>query len=159
MGCLTLYSLMQTNQSIELDEEDIVTFGLKTASVCKTSGYLYFVIDSKPVLAHRAIMKPGKGISVDHKDRNKLNCKRSNLRVCSSRDNTLNAGVRRNNKSGYKGVYFDSKARMWAARIRVSKERRLSLGNYMTAELAAEAYNSAALKYHGEFACLNKTGE
>jgi len=33
------------------------------------------------------------------------------------------------------------------------------LGYYITKEEAAQAYNEAALKYHGEFALLNKIGE
>lgn len=158
MGCLTLYSLVSMRKDIELDEEDLIELGIKTASVCKTSGYLYVVINSKPVLIHKAIMKPEKGQHVDHRDRNKLNNKRSNLRLATARENSLNQGVRSSNTSGFKGVYFDKKARMWCARIRIG-EARLTLGRFYTAELAAEAYNKAAVKHHGDFACLNKIGE
>ena len=34
--------------------------------------------------------------------------------------------------------------------------KRIYLGSYRTARVAARAYDNAALKYHGEFALTNK---
>jgi hypothetical protein len=59
------------------------------------------------------------------------------------------------NKSGYKGVYFNKRDSNWRARIQLNK-KEIHIGCYINIKDAARAYNEAALKYHGEFANLNK---
>jgi len=64
--------------------------------------------------------------------------------------------TRRDNKSGYRGVFFQArnKARPWAVSIRLDG-RLKHIGYFSTPEEAAHAYNEAAKKYHGENAKLN----
>lgn len=94
-------------------------------------------------------------LEVDHVDGNGLNNERANLRVASHSQNVLNKHIYRNNSSGYKGVSLRSGGSSWRAYINVNGKRRY-LGNYSTPAEAAEAYNRAALKYHGEYAKLNQ---
>jgi len=56
----------------------------------------------------------------------------------------------------YKGVYEYGKRRtnQFQADIRV-KGKTIHLGWYETQEEAARAYDKAALKYYGAFACIN----
>lgn len=89
---------------------------------------------------------------IDHKDRDTFNNQRQNLRPATKLDNSRNRGPNKNNTSGFKGVRLE--AGKWRAQIRVSK-KRIHLGRFATAVLAAEAYNKAAKKYFGEFAYLN----
>lgn len=86
----------------------------------------------------------------DHKDRNGLNNRRSNLRVCN---HTLNhANCKTIGRRKFKGV---SKIRdRWRAYIN-SGNKRFHLGQYATIEEAAKAYDKAALKIFGEFARIN----
>ena len=109
----------------------------------------------KNVYLHRIIMQAGSEETVDHIDGNGLNCQRVNLRICTHEQNLHNAGPNRDNTSGYKGVVWLKNAHKWLAQIRGAGGHHY-LGRYATAEEAAEAYNRAALKYHGEFARLNK---
>lgn len=89
---------------------------------------------------------------VDHIDRNPLNDKLSNLRWASHSQSQQNRSPK---KGKFKGVYHShSKKHPWWARIQVGR-RPIHLGHFSTAEDAATAYNHAAIKYHGEFACLN----
>lgn len=45
---------------------------------------------TKNILMHRLIMNPSSQMVVDHKNHNGLDNRRSNLRVCTNRQNTLN---------------------------------------------------------------------
>lgn len=72
-----------------------------------------------------------------------------NLRSASKKENCSNKGVRKDNKSGFKGVYsFEGKFR--AAFL------GKHLGTYERIENAALAYNLAAVMGRGDFARLNK---
>jgi hypothetical protein len=57
------------------------------------------------------------------------------------------------NTSGYKGVYYNEKAKKWIASICANK-KRIHLGCFNTSKLAGDAYCKAAKKYHGKFANL-----
>lgn len=83
-----------------------------------------------------------------------------NLRPSTRPENAKNRRVYRTNNSGYKGVYPSVyKNRIYYhSSIQVDK-KRIFLGSYRSPKEAAEAYNKAALKYHGEFASLNITKE
>lgn len=107
------------------------------------------------VLMHRYIMDAPKGKQVDHINGNKLDNRKSNLRIATASTNKANCGLRKSNTSGYKGVSIQKgRTKKWAAQIKVDYNR-IHLGYFYTKEEAALAYNEAALKYFGEFAKLN----
>lgn len=94
------------------------------------------------------------GLQVDHIDRSGLNNQQANLRVATRSQNNANAGLRKDNTSGFKGVFWHRHTRTWQAQIRVSG-RHISLGRFDDPREAARAYNDAAVKHFGEFSCLN----
>lgn len=98
---------------------------------------------------HRQIMGASQGIEVDHKDNNGLNNCRSNLRLATKAENRRNTP--KSAKAIYKGVF--KHRNRWQAAITVG--RKIYLGTHATPEDAARAYDVAALKYYGEFACIN----
>jgi len=89
---------------------------------------------------------------VDHRDHNGLNNQRANLRPATHSQNLGNQRKRRGTASRYKGV--TPCKRSWQARIRVNG-KQTHLGTYGTEEEAARAYDAAARRAFGEFACLN----
>lgn len=94
---------------------------------------------------------------VDHKNRNKLDNRRQNLRPATQQQNLCNRETPKSNRSGYKGVSEASngkKGLKWRADIR-SKGLLRCLGYFKTRQAAAAVYNKAAKKLHGEFAVLN----
>jgi hypothetical protein len=105
------------------------------------------------VVLERKLGRPlSPGEHADHVNHDTLDNRRGNLRAASRSQNLMNQGKTRRNTSGYKGVF--ACGQRWRAGIRVSR-RLMYLGSYSTRELAAWAYNLAAIEYHGSFARLN----
>jgi len=104
---------------------------------------------------HRVIMNAPKGLQVDHINGDRLDNRRSNLRLCTQSQNASNRGKNKNNTSGYKGVSWNKREKKWSARIRVNGKLYF-LGNFIDIKYAAQAYNIAAKKYHKQFANGNR---
>lgn len=98
-------------------------------------------------LLHNLIM----GVKgVDHINRNKLDCRRCNLRMCNQSQNAANTKLSIKNKSGFKGVSWAKDRGKWVAQI--FKGRAIRLGAFDTPEAAARAYAQKAKELFGEFA-------
>jgi len=106
------------------------------------------------IIMHRLITDVNSGVEIDHINGNKIDNRKNNLRYCSRSENVKNVGIRKDNKSGYKGVSWVERDRKWCAYIS-SNGKRYSLGHYSDPHLAAIAYNNAAKILHGEFAFFN----
>lgn len=106
-------------------------------------------------MMHRVIWVLAKGRwprgEIDHKDRNRSNNRLANLRDSTHTQNMMNACIRSNNKTGFKGVRWHEECKGYAAHIKVGN-KRLWLGAHPTPEQASAAYAKAAKKYYGEFA-------
>jgi hypothetical protein len=100
------------------------------------------------IALHVALMEPGLGLEVDHRDGDGLNCRRGNMRVCTPQQNRMNKRPR-SGREIPKGVY-PVRGR-WSAMI-ACDGLTYRLGRFDTQELAAAAYTKAALRLHGEFA-------
>ncbi len=104
---------------------------------------------------HRVIIHAPVGVDVDHKNRNRLDNRRCNLRLTDRGGNARNRSRNEKNTSGYKGVRrFGRDNDRWVAQIRY-EGRVHYLGIYETAEEAAVTYDLAAMALHGEFAAPN----
>lgn len=88
---------------------------------------------------------------LDHINGDRLDNRICNLRLATWSENAMNAPKRRNNTSGYKGVFWDAKREKWMALIGIDGRYR-NLGRYDTKEEAFAAYCAGCKKYHGEFA-------
>lgn len=110
-------------------------------------------INGKKVFLHRFLLDFPEG-HVDHKNRNRLDLTRNNLRVCPPHLNQLNKRkTSRPTTSQFKGVSALTNGK-FRARISIGK-LKLSLGIFKTEIEAAQAYDTRAKELHGEFACLN----
>lgn len=106
------------------------------------------------ILMHRLITGAEKGVVVDHINGDCLDNRRSNLRLCTRRENLCNRKRASNSTQPYKGVHKFKRGSRWGASVRCNGIRKL-LGGFATAEEAAIAYDAAAIAAFGEFACLN----
>ncbi|WP_108027035.1 HNH endonuclease [Burkholderia mayonis] len=104
-------------------------------------------------IMHRLIVGLGKsdGVhEVDHINGNRLDNRRSNLRVCLKSHNRKNRRINKNNASGFKGVDLLPGGK-WRAQIQYDGKQK-NLGRFESPELAHEFYCLAADMMHGEFA-------
>lgn len=109
------------------------------------------------VLMHRQIlsMPIGDQRLADHANRNTLDNRRSNLRVCSKAQNNCNTKSRAGS-SVFRGV--QRVGRKWRASIGWNGNK-IYLGHFDSEKRAAKSYNEAAKRLHGEFAHLNELPE
>ena len=135
-------------------------------SWCMTStGYAHSRIAGRLIYMHRLIVGDPDGIQVDHEDHDGLNNTVENLRMATNQENKWNQGKRQTyakkpTYSAFKGVTYvkaGQRKRRWLAQIKTPDGRHLSLGHHLTEEDAARAYDDAAVKYFGSFACTNKS--
>jgi len=77
----------------------------------------------KSLLFHREVMNNPNGVWVDHRDRNRLDCRKSNLREATPLLNAINFTLKKNNTSGHSGVYFDKESSKWRASIRFNNKK------------------------------------
>lgn len=115
---------------------------------------------AKLLMLHRLLLglKPSDP-DVDHRDRDGLNNRRSNLRLATGTQNNANSnGSPTRRKSRFKGVVWDKQPNgkvggYWRAAIRINGKH---ISRYARTEIeAARAYNDLALQHFGEFARLN----
>jgi hypothetical protein len=112
-----------------VDDVDFVRFGAMRWYFVGIPGQGYAAPSRKGITEylHRLIVGDPKGLQVDHKNGDKLDNRRSNLRPCTPTQNSQNRRRRIDNKSGVTGVYFRKNKRgpckrRWRALIRVNKK-------------------------------------
>ena len=102
------------------------------------------------VLMHRQILGEPKGKVVDHKNLDTLFNSRSNLRPTTQSGNSLNQAGHSDRASKFKGVYWHRVNKKWVADFRGKY-----LGSFASEEMAAAAYDKAALEYSPHMALTN----
>lgn len=137
---------------IAIDVRDVPLVEGRRLSITR-SGYAVFRAGEKIIYLHRLIEPRNE--TTDHRDGDRRNNQRSNLRPCSQAENTRNRqSLSRNNSSGAKGVSKTASG-SWRARIWLNW-KEIYLGAFPTIEDATRAYDEAARKLHGEFASPNR---
>lgn len=103
---------------------------------------------------HRMIMKPSPDYEVDHRNGNRLDNRRGNLRLASDAEQARNRKKYANKSSSFKGVSWETRDKRWRAYIKIGGKMNY-LGHYEFESDAATAYDEAAIRHFGEFARLN----
>ena len=106
------------------------------------------------IRAHRLIMNPAKDKVIDHINGNKLDNRKSNLRICTQVQNMANRTLSVNNKTGYKGIHFNKKINKYSVQFCYNK-KRINGGYFKDIIEAIKTYNNLVIKYIGEFGRLN----
>lgn len=117
-------------------------------------GYVQGKINGKMVSLSRYIMNYYGNDIIDHINNNKLDNRKSNLRIITRKQNAMNRTSRKNSTSKYLGVCFDKKSNKWISYITINK-KTIKLGRFNDESEAAKVRNEATIKYFGEYGNLN----
>lgn len=120
---------------------------------------LFYKVDgkksSKTIRMHRVILNTPVDLLTDHIDMNRLNNQRSNIRVATRAQNSMNVRSHKGSTSKFKGVDWSKKAKKWRAQLGIGKTKKF-LGYFVTEDDAARAYNAEIKIHHGDFAKPNE---
>lgn len=105
---------------------------------------------------HVELMETPKGMETDHINGDSLDNRRSNLRICTHKQNLANSKKRSFGKtfSNYKGAYWNKSLKKWYSNITLYG-KTVRIGSFKTEIEAAKAYDKKAREYYGEFARTN----
>jgi hypothetical protein len=143
--------ILKNNIVIIVDNEDFEN--LKNYRwYLDSDGYPQTWIGNKRIKMHHLICPIREGLEVDHRNQNKCDNRRENLRLVTISQNRANRDLQCNNKTGFKGV--DIHKGRWRAQIKFNK-KKIHIGYFPTKEEAARAYNESATRYFGNYAFLN----
>lgn len=151
-GKITKIKLTKNKWAL-IDTEDL--YKIKEFKWCSSHAYALTGVYWKKIYMHRIIINPFMDEQVDHINGDGLDNRKENLRVCTNTQNQYNSKKRKNTSSKYKGVSFYKLSKKWNAKLQYNK-KSLNLGYFNSEIEAAKAYNNASLKYHREFANINK---
>ena len=148
----------------DYDRVSAHSWHLHAANRSRTKWYARARINGKMALLHRFILGVSDQQVTDHRNRDGLDCRRENIRICTRSQNACNVPARRTNKTGFKGVQTMKDGR-FVAMIRIKDastsrgKRDYYGGTFDDPESAARAYDALAMQHHGKFAALNFPNE
>ena len=111
-------------------------------------------IKPRQLYMHRVIVGARPGEVVDHINGNRLDNRRSNLRICTQSENLANKQVHLAGESGFKWVYPNKKSGGWVVRMKIAG-KMTHIGSFKDKVAAALAADDVALKLYGPHAKLN----
>lgn len=126
--------------------------GIKSNNIagCNSHGYIHIKIDGKQYQAHRLAWLYIYGglpeYEIDHINHNRSDNKISNLREATRTENNKNMPIRKDNKSGISGVFWNKKDRRWTAQINVNSKLK-HLGSFTNISNAKRVREEAKIKY------------
>lgn len=139
-----------------LDNNEEFYFDLEDYSLIKDiywnktkAGYLRGYKNKNQKWIHRMVIHKKEDEVIDHINRNKLDNRKSNLRICTQQKNTFNCSLSKNNTSGVIGVYLRTDTNKWEAKLMLNR-KSISFGCYNTKEEAIIARLNAEIKYFGK---------
>jgi hypothetical protein len=101
----------------------------------------------KIVYLHRVLLPDA--IEVDHKNTDKLDCRKENLRAVTHAQNQQNRkGANKNSRSGVRGVSWNKRDKCWVAKVEVDgKTHRKSFGRKADATRTARRWRSELMPF------------
>lgn len=145
------------NNKVKIDKGDLTLIQSYNKYVAvNSSGYALMWVNGREMFIHRLVLglpqeyNPEDGLIGEHKNGDRADCRKTNLRICKKSNNPINCKKYKNNSTGHKGVYWHKKNKKWIACIFYNKQR-LYLGSFEEYDAAVQARENAELQYFGEY--------
>lgn len=114
-------------------------------------GYVCSYIGGRIVRLHRLVFPCHANEIIDHKNRNRQDNRKSNLRIATKQLNGINRGPSKNNRVGIKGVSKMGEGGKYVARI-CKNGSTINIGTFDTPNEAESARVAKEIELFGEFA-------
>lgn len=151
---------IQLDKIIYIDESDVKKVSKYNWWINK-NGYVYsrerdkILQKDRWFYLHRYLLDvKDKKNHVDHIDDNKLNNCRSNLRICSNKQNVSRKIVTEGNTSNFKGVSWEKRIKKWRVTL-THNYKQVYVGTFRDEIEAARSYDKKAKELFGDFCRLN----
>lgn len=145
-----------TSKIILIDEEDLerADIALGHWRVLESDSHTYYAktyIKDRLALLHRFLLNPPTELVVDHINRNPLDNRRCNLRICTRAQNSENRSPLPSG-SGIRNVHFDKNTGLWRVQLRLHGEvmRFGSFESIQEAEYTAKAARAHYMPFSEE---------
>lgn len=140
----------------ELKEKARAIIDLEDVEKCKpfkwtlrNDGYVSTKKNYKAIKLHRFVMNTPENLHADHENRNRLDNRKSNLKICTQQENNKNKSMYITNTSGGRGILkAPTKKIGFIAEIRVNGKLHY-LGTFGTFNEALKARKEAELNFYG----------
>jgi hypothetical protein len=109
----------------------------------------YNKITKEEIFLHKYILQSSNNELIDHKNRNKLDCRRFNLHIADKQLNSINRNTPKNSTTNYTGVSYDNRRKKYRSYIKYN-QKQFFLGYFEELTNAIIARLLAELKYFGE---------
>mgnify|MGYP001619698141 CR=1 FL=1 len=103
-------------------------------------------IKDKHTVLSRFLLNAPKGLQVDHINKNVLDNRKINLRLCNNSINGHNRSIFKKNKTGFQGVYYDKYHKKYRAETRING-KKCFLGYFNSSKEASEVYEEKVKIY------------
>lgn len=170
-GCLQKEVVSKTNKkynTFDIQGDVVVgytsngeSFFFDAEDLQKVKKYCWYITNTgyvahDNILLHRYVLGASDGFDVDHKNHNTVDCRKSNLRECTHKENICNSKTPSHNTSGYKGVIKDKRNGKWMATI-IENGRNHNKTGFDTPQEAFTYRLQMESLYQGEFSYVEST--
>lgn len=151
--------IVNTDKKAIIDDEDYNKISIYSWSINKKNGHVkaYIGNNTWSYLSRIIMNVTDPVIQVDHKNFDKLDNRKQNLRICTNAENSRNNKKRQKGKytSKYKGVSWEPRVKKWRSTITFNYKQK-HIGTFNSEIEAAQAYNKTAMELFGDFCKLNE---